>query len=396
MKKLLAGKVRFLFSALGIVVLSSPVYAYPELIRHGLNSCSSCHFSPSGDGIVSAYGRDLASEYLRMGGGAADTGGDQVRADGDDSGEAVDQLSDFDFLHGAVRLPEWLNIGGDVRTVASSLQGPDINREQMSVDQAEVEVALMFNRIDLIAAGGRREDEADTKVEFASQRHYAVIKPSEDILFRIGRFFPAYGLGIAERGSVIKRDLGWGDDQESYNLEASYFRDRFELMVDGIFGRPDKPDLKREEGFSVKGILHATATHSLGLNAYQGIGENTERTLYGIYALLGFTPKLALLVEVDLQDVKGIDSVLSDRHGRALYSKISYEILQGVNLHAIGQQSFMDADSPSSLQNIVAIGLQMFPWPHLELKAQYERTRNPRISEDRLIDYASLEAHYYL
>jgi hypothetical protein len=391
MKGLLAVK-KSGFLILSAVVLLSPVAkGFPEMVRYGVASCGSCHISPNGGGIVSPYGRELSSEFLRMSGG-----GGESSSNGITPNEETDTLGDFDFLHGAVGLPDWLNIGGDFRAISTSYRAPDVNYQKNKLTQADVEMALTFDRLDIVATGGRLEKSTEAGVEFISRRHYVALKPSEDILFRAGRFFPAYGIGTPEQDIGIKRDLGWGPEQETYNLEMSYFQDRYELIVAGIFGRPDKPDLRREEGFSTKAIFHVQDTYSIGLNLYQGKNQSTERRVFGAYGLLGFTSQLVLLTEVDFQELHAIGKITPVQKGRVIYNKLSYEVSQGLNLIASGEQSHLDLTRPSMLQNTIGVGIQAFPIPHLEFQLQYQKIRDPMISEDTLIDHAWLQAHYYL
>ena len=45
-------------------VVSSQAFAFPEMVRHGYTQCTACHVSPSGGGILTSYGRELAAEVL--------------------------------------------------------------------------------------------------------------------------------------------------------------------------------------------------------------------------------------------------------------------------------------------------------------------------------------------
>jgi hypothetical protein len=376
----------------GTVLISPAAHGYPEMIRYGLVSCASCHFSPSGGGLVSSYGREQSSEFLRMFGGVK-----SGATDGQDVG-SVDQGSaqDFDFLHGTVELPDWLTVGGDIRAVKSTVRSADVNHQSSKLTEADVELALTFSRLDLVASGGRIEKPETGHGEFISRRHYVILNPSEDILFRAGRFFPAFGIGTPEQDIGIKRDLGWGSERETYNLEVVYFHESYEITADAIFGRPDQPNLHREEGFSTKAVIHILETHAIGLNMYQGKNDTTERRLYGIYGLLGLTSQLAFLTEIDFQQLHAFGKVSPLQNGRVIYNKLSYEVTRGLNLTATGEQSFIDVTRPSLLQNTFGAGIQAFPIPHLEIQLQYQKIRDRLVSEKGLIDHAWLQVHYYL
>src|SRR4029453_2911043 len=66
--------------------------AYPMWqLSTGAARCNQCHYAPGGGGLLTSYGRDAVGEDLSTFGG------------------------DGAFLHGAVTLPGWLAIGGDLR-----------------------------------------------------------------------------------------------------------------------------------------------------------------------------------------------------------------------------------------------------------------------------------------
>ena len=43
---------------------SRPSHAFPEMVRHGYANCITCHISPDGGGVLTAYGRSLSREVL--------------------------------------------------------------------------------------------------------------------------------------------------------------------------------------------------------------------------------------------------------------------------------------------------------------------------------------------
>src|SRR6266849_3576323 len=70
--------------------------AYPQFqFSSGTNRCSQCHYSPSGGGLLTSWGRDESADTISMGGDGA-------------------------FLHGLVSPPSWLGIGGGFRLAALS------------------------------------------------------------------------------------------------------------------------------------------------------------------------------------------------------------------------------------------------------------------------------------
>src|SRR5258707_8012073 len=92
-------------ACLAVLLVPSSAHAYPWMIRHHYTSCSACHYDPSGAGPISAYGRAVADAVIRMDGTSQNSGNLPPSAR---------------FLFGAVRTPEWLELGGDVRVMSLS------------------------------------------------------------------------------------------------------------------------------------------------------------------------------------------------------------------------------------------------------------------------------------
>src|SRR5689334_12181350 len=85
-------------------VLTARAHAHPFMISHGYTQCAACHSDPSGGGLLTEYGRAQGGLLLAQ------------RWDGQRT-EADDELAAARgaFLFGAVKLPEELLLGGDVR-----------------------------------------------------------------------------------------------------------------------------------------------------------------------------------------------------------------------------------------------------------------------------------------
>src|SRR6476469_2502355 len=73
--------------------------AYPCRIRHGYTGCAPCHVDPSGEGLLTEYGRAQSVVLLSSRYGDSDAEPGRIK----------------DFLFGLVPTPSWLLLGGWVR-----------------------------------------------------------------------------------------------------------------------------------------------------------------------------------------------------------------------------------------------------------------------------------------
>src|SRR5690349_16801540 len=87
-----------------LIVFSKAALAFPEMIRNGYVNCAACHYSPSGGGILTPYGRQLSREILS------------------NSGKQGEEA----FLYGLAKSPQWLALGGDIRLLESYRNTPTV------------------------------------------------------------------------------------------------------------------------------------------------------------------------------------------------------------------------------------------------------------------------------
>src|SRR5665213_1369307 len=78
--------------------------AFPEMVRHGYVNCTSCHVSPSGGGVLTPYGRQQATDLLSTWSTEKEAGP----------------------VQGLLQTPEWLNLGGDLRTIEIYRNTPQV------------------------------------------------------------------------------------------------------------------------------------------------------------------------------------------------------------------------------------------------------------------------------
>ncbi len=355
------------------LLFTASAFCFPEMVRHGYVNCISCHVSPTGGGTLTPYGRQLSKEILS-----------QFGKEGEEQ-----------FVYGTVTLPEWLLAGGDLRILQLYADNPSVRQAKYIPMQADLEAAVSYKKVTADATFGPQESPLPTG-GFFSRRHYVNYKPSDSLSFRGGRFFPAYGVNLPDHIPAIKRGLGWDENGETYNIEAAFLGDEFNFYVTGIFGRPDAQTLNRETGGAFTGSYAFFDRFKLGASYYYGTINSNQRHLLGPWGILGVTPHLFLLSEVDFQKYQPSDASSGSQTGLAEYQKLDYEIVQG--LHAFITQEFfqLDFNNSGTIQRIYGLGIQYFPRPHFEIQGVWERQNVVASFPNNYTDYAWLLFHYYL
>jgi hypothetical protein len=85
---------------LAVVVLARHADAYPQFQLSRDQTCSSCHISPAGGGLLNENGTNTAESISQFG-------------------------TDGNFMYNAIPLPSWLEFGGDLRNSDGYLQTPE-------------------------------------------------------------------------------------------------------------------------------------------------------------------------------------------------------------------------------------------------------------------------------
>ncbi len=344
------------------------VFAFPEMVTHGYGNCISCHASPTGGGLLTPYGRALSKELL--------------------SAKSSEKTKNEEqFLKGWFTPPAKLELGGDIRFMQMFMDSKYETSGRAILMQADLEAQLTLDpRTRILATAGRLEtNSTPNKITdtFISRRHWVnlLIGPDdnkEKYQVRVGRFFPAYGLNIAEHNTVTRRGLGFDQNQETYNAELSYIGTDWNFYGTVVAGRPDKKELDRESGGAIQISKVIESRSKVGVNFYSGNGVNhssaDRRTLTGLYAIYSIAPKFYTTVEFDRSYSP------KKSYGYFEYGKIGYEYFQGLHLFLSGEY-----EKPSALKfdkkiEALSLGVQYFPWVHWELNGIARREKNTFVS----------------
>lgn len=364
--------------------------AFPFMIKHGYTQCRTCHHSPTGGGVLTAYGRELSREVLSLFG--------------------KDSLSDSSFAYGLLKLPEALDAIAEVKALAlskiernpsQSVQDTVTNR--IIPMQADLELAFRLGDFTFAGTGGYQDPSIVTQWtdHLISRRFFVTWAPTElgqKWSFRIGKFFPQIGVNTPEHAISTRRDLGWDEGQETYNFEVFYFGDLFQLHVIPTLGRLNA---QSERGGSIGPTL-VFDTLLLGLNYYFGLvpaeKTNVEQTrhLFSLAALWGLNSRWHISSELDLQlSRQGNPSPTPTKTGVTSFTKLDFEPTQGLHFNLTFDSSLFDIQSELQ-RRTYGVGVQAFLRPHTELAANWSYSNPTLKGKESSSHLFSLLLHYYL
>ncbi len=361
---------------LGFLTLPKTAFSYPEMVRHGYVNCIACHMSPTGSGVLTAYGRELSRELLSQKG----------------------KEGESQFAYGVVKLPEWLSLGGDFRNLVLYKDTPTTREGRVILMQADFEMAGSYGKFILDGTLGYRETpnaESATN-HFISRRHFLNYRPSDELSFRVGRFQPSFGITTADHAIVTKRGLNWDQGSETYNLEAAWIGEKYNTFLTTVLGRPDNTKLNREKGIALNTSFSFLDRFKTGLSYFYGSNQAQKRHIYGTWGILGVTSYFYVLTELDFQAVisnagSGLDP--GSQLGFVNYNKIDYEFFQGFHGFSTLEIQKASFSKSNTLGKFVGLGIQYFPRPHFELSLTLQKQFYAILSEPT--NLAFLLVHFY-
>lgn len=347
-----------------LVGLASSAFAYPQWqLSTGATRCNQCHFAPGGGGLVTGYGRDAIGEELST-----------FRGDGA-------------FLHGAVTLPSRLALGASLRGayVAHDPRDREGTKHALFPMQADLQARVdVGGGVSFFAVAGLRgqvrEDNEVVPLQnyqpistsrLVSREHFVTWQPATQGLYaRLGRFHAPFGLRLAEHVTYVRRDLGFGLLEETYNLSGGYVVPEWELHLTGF-----APDFVRHIGGREGGLAVlferrlSGDTTALGAQGKVGVGPGMTRLVAGATGKHYLAPlRLMLLAELNVVHQVLDSPIVGDRDQLVGAAGVAALPVRGLIVTLLGERSQSDLRVPGTAWNAGTALVSWFPYPHVELQ----------------------------
>jgi hypothetical protein len=356
------------------------VGAEPKYISKQYTRCTTCHISPTGGGLLSAYGRSLSHRELST------TGAPPPAA-----GEPEPQPGEEAFLWNALRDalgPVQLGINLRPSHLRYDFAGFSDDRNLWMT--AEVQAAVKVNDWVLFGQVGRELDEGEFTLD--SSEYWAGRQPDEGIGFRAGRFLPAYGVRFADHTSFNRAFLGLAQYDQILGGEVSHSRGRFLTQVAaGGRAEPLFNDDGRE-AFMATGRLQAdlgARTTLVGSGLFRDESDVEPRSGAAGVAF-GYAPlsRLATWTQVD--------GLFSDGQASTTYviaNETSFEVYRGIWAVVTPQARVGGGSSVPDVLRF-GIGAVFLPRTHFNANVHYYRDRNQ--TSDITTEILLVQLHMYL
>jgi hypothetical protein len=213
-----------------LLLAAAGAAAEPMFLSKQYNRCTSCHYSATGGGLLTPYGRSLSRQELSTTGRSDPSAPPPPKGEGEES-----------FLWGALgdRLGP-VELGIDVRPSHLSLDlGGPTSSSMDFLMTADFLAAWRSHGFTVYGEVGRKPAIGQEPAGVYSYEHWVGYESSGGLGFRVGRFYPAYGIRLADHTALTRAPLGFDYYDQDYALEVSHTGERHLLQVSLGPGRAD-------------------------------------------------------------------------------------------------------------------------------------------------------------
>jgi hypothetical protein len=256
------------YLALAIVLTVRVAHAYPQFQLSKDQTCTSCHLSPAGGGLLSENGLATAETMSQFG-------------------------TAPELFYNKVPTPSWLVLGGDLRGATgfdtrARAEGSTRSRVDYVTFpmQADLDATATFDAWSLHVEGGMQDPQYDNtaKTLFASREHWIQWQdnPGETtgLFVRAGRFMPVFGLRFVEHIDYDRRYGGTPLYGEAYGVAAEYIAPSWEVHATGFVHDPLVDSIEHGNGATLYAEVRVDRATSVGVESKIDVTPD-DRKVYG-------------------------------------------------------------------------------------------------------------------
>jgi hypothetical protein len=351
-----------------IVGAASAASAEPMFLAKQYTRCTACHYSPSGGGLLTPYGRLLSQRELSMtgGSGAAPAAGDED----DPHGEQA-------FLYGALGdALDPVRLGLDLRPSHLRVGFPGGHQDTNLLMNFDLIGAVQKNGWTAYASAGREPPAHGEDARFISYEHWIAYQRDEGFGIRGGRFLPAYGVRFADHTAFTRSYLDFDHDDQVYGLEVSDTMGPSLLQVAFGAGKAETILDDGRQAFSMTGRWQLDLTPRTALVGSAAYRHSTDLDpkagLIGV--AFGFAPtsRLTVWTEVDAN----LQTRTRGGHSWVAVNETSFEAYRGLWLKFSPQlKTSGDVPGFSELRRLM-FEADLLPRTHWNVDVSYYHDHN--------------------
>lgn len=209
---------RFLL-AVACLSVAAGASAEPQFLSKQYTRCTTCHYSPTGGGLLTAYGRSLSNQELS-------------------TFSAATASREHEALFGILgkRLGA-LQVGATFRPAHLDVTFPGGSVKRNFIMNGDVMVGYRKNGWTAYGEFGRQGRAAGP--DWNTYEHWVSYQSQKGFGIRAGRFLAPYGVNLADHTTFTRRSLGFDVNDQVYGVELSKSSDKNLFQISAGPGRAD-------------------------------------------------------------------------------------------------------------------------------------------------------------
>lgn len=364
---------KFIFLILG--VSSTQVFAYPEFIGYGYSTCLACHYSGTGGGGLTDYGRALFATEI------AATPIFNI-SDADD-----EKLAEWSGFFGKVQSPFWLKPGYKFRRLYNESNPGSKNKSaRYYTMQNDLNLASFTSEEMTLGFIGTLSyvqeprmaypNETIGKSEMMPREYYLRWQQNDSFLWYLGFMDKAYGIKHPDHSAYSRSYIRMGQNDQVHSVMMQWKPKNHELFFQPFLGNVSVPGKQQSKGATLMYEYEPQERMVYGASVKHEADANTKLLTFAGHTRIGFQKGHALLFELGGVDTQVLNSAKT--FGMYNYFEFNYRMARGFNFQSIFQMQKNDfrAGNPDNLK--WGLGLLVFPMQRIELRVQalQKRTRD--------------------
>jgi len=268
-----------------ILGFSSNVFAYPNFILHGYNTCLTCHYNPMGNGPLNDYGRSLSAVLIS----------DRILHDKNISDESLGEKSGFMYTKD---LHESIKPSIDYRGLYLDRDVDKNDKKSEFINmQADFNLVVLFNKANTFftslsygyAPKPRSLDGEDIET-YRSREHYLGYRPNENLSFYFGMLDKTFGLKIPDHIAFSKSTTYLAENDQTHGLLIHYQNELVEIGLHPFLGNQSQKEEIRQKGISNKTEFKINDYFKPGFSLLKSESDFQSSELYSMHFKFA-TPK---------------------------------------------------------------------------------------------------------
>ncbi len=361
-----------------LVVVPKAAHAYPQFVAKSYTNCGTCHYSPTGGGLVNAYGHaTLEAMFPNV-----------IEV------EALERLREWlpkgnvtGYADDGTRALQ-LDVGLDARLLFLQAPTQQNGRNALLVIPMLAEAGGVLAYGPLLAYGTvtpRRAGPKRTSMTAFSREHWLQVGLSDTMSMRVGRLVLPFGLRIPDHTQYTREDLGFGKWAQSYAVELDTFGEDW-MWSSAVFAGDfsHAPLRSQERGGVVSVARNVPGRGSIGVSALLGGDKLVDEAAASLFARFRLWQRTYVMSEAaGYRHWSPVNA--PGQLGFAAFLRAGWFVQESLDLFIeLGGRAVSRAFKLTKLRYMLGANWQLLPWIELAPSVLLEEDPEAGLSESFL------------